>query len=155
MADESVADESMDEEPVVVEEPVAEESVADESMVEESVSEELVAEEPVAEEPRVFLKEEIDAMYPNRKVSFYATWGSKPVPEMGDQITIHAELSGYEGLEYIIRWQVKYTADDQEEWQDMGITGDTCTLVLTEQNLDWLFRVAVDIIDVEDIIDIE
>lgn len=115
---------------------------------EEATSEELPAEDSPVEEPRVFLKEEIDAMYPDRKISFYASWGNKPAPEFGDEITIHVELSGYEGLEYIIRWQVKHTIE-QEEWEDTDVTGDACTFVLTPQTLDWFFRVAVDITDVK------
>jgi hypothetical protein len=106
----------------------------------------LPTEAPV-ESPRVFLKEEIDAMNPNRKIRFYASWGNKTAPEMGDQITLHAQLSGYEGLEYTIRWQFKKSA--QDAWQDMGVQGATCTITLTQENLDWLFRVAVDITGVE------
>jgi hypothetical protein len=124
-------------------EPEADESEADESEVDASE-----ANAPETDEPRVFLKEEIDAMNPNRKITFYASWGNKPAPELGDQITIHAKLSGYERLVYTIRWQMKYTVD-QEEWQDMDITGEECILTLTPENLDWLFRVAVDIADVE------
>ncbi len=88
-------------------------------------------------------------MNPNRKIRFYASWGDKTAPEIGDQIVIHAKLSGYEGLEYTIRWQFKKTAEDP--WQDMGIQGETCTLTLTKENLDWLFRVAVDITGVQDV----
>ena len=131
------------------EEPAAEKLATEEPSTETTpaTGEETTLAEPPVEEPRVFLKEEINAMYPDRKISFYATWGSKPAAEIGDEITIHAQLSGYEGLEYIIRWQLKHTA--QEDWQDMGITGDACTFTLTTENLDWLFRVAVDIMDVE------
>ncbi|MDI9520790.1 MAG: hypothetical protein QM308_06535 [Bacillota bacterium] len=175
-AEEPVAEEPEAEEPVseevVTEEPAAGEPVAEEPATEEPVSEEVVMEEPAAEESEMegpaeeepaieetsvegsaadqssaFLKEEIDAMYPNRKITFYATWGNKPAPEIGDEITIHARLSGYEGLEYVIRWQVKHTG--HEDWKDVGITGEVCTLTLTQENLDWVFRVAVDITDVE------
>jgi hypothetical protein len=118
----------------------------EESEAEAPVLEDVETEEPEGEEPRVFLKEEIDAMNPNRKISFYASWDSgKTAPELGDQVTLHVELSGYEGLIYEIRWQVKQSGD----WQDLDSYGDSYTLTLTEENLDWLFRVAVDITDVE------
>ncbi len=91
-------------------------------------------------------EEEIDAMNPDRKVSFYVSWDGESAPELGDQITLHAQLSGYEGLTYKIRWQVKRSGGD---WQDLGSYGETHTLTLTQENLDWLFRVAVDITDVE------
>lgn len=73
--------------------------------------------------------------------------GEKEAPEIGDEITIHAELSGYEGLNFVIRWQVKYSA--QEEWRDLDVTGDSYTFIIDLQNLEWLFRVAVDIIEAE------
>lgn len=127
------------------------EATADPEADETPAPEEALPTEPPMESPespRVFLKEEIDAMNPNRKIRFYASWGAKDAPEFGDQITLHAQLSGYEGLEYTIRWQFKKSADDS--WQDMGVQGETCTFTLTRENLDWLFRVAVDITDVQD-----
>ncbi len=126
--------------------PEAEETPAPEAEETPAPEEALPTEDPV-ESPRVFLKEEIDAMNPNRKIRFYASWGNKAAPEMGDQIILHAQLSGYDGLEYTIRWQFKKSA--QDAWQDMGVQGETCTITLTQENLDWLFRVAVDITGVE------
>lgn len=126
--------------------PVLEDAETEEPEDEAPALEEAEAEEPEGEEPRVFLKEEIDAMNPNRKISFYASWDSgKTAPELGDQVTLHVELSGYEGLIYKIRWQVKQSGD----WQDLDSYGASYTLTLTEENLDWLFRVAVDITNVE------
>ncbi len=166
-AEDPVAEEPVVEEPVV-EEPAAEDPAAGKPLTEEPAAEEPAVEEPAAEEPetgktlteepateeqltpeerRVLLKEEIDATNPNRKISFYASWGEKAAPEIGDEITIHAELSGYEGLNYNIRWQVKYSAS--EEWCDLDVTGDAYKLVISLQNLDWQFRVAVDIIEAE------
>jgi type IV secretory pathway VirB10-like protein len=126
--------------------PSPEETPAPEAEETPAPEEALPTEDPV-ESPRVFLKEEIDAMNPNRKIRFYASWGNKAAPEMGDQIILHAQLSGYDGLEYTIRWQFKKSA--QDAWQDMSVQGETCTITLTQENLDWLFRVAVDITGVE------
>lgn len=160
-AEEPSAEESENEEPSA-EESGSEEAAAEEAATEEgesgkSLDEEAELEEPADEEPeleelteeerRILLKEEIDATNPDRKISFYATWGEKEAPEIGDEITIHAELSGYEGLNFVIRWQVKYSA--QEEWLDLDVTGDSYTFIIDLQNLEWLFRVAVDIIEAE------
>ncbi|MGI6462334.1 MAG: hypothetical protein ACOX04_01690 [Candidatus Scatomorpha sp.] len=129
------------------EEPELEEPADEEPELEEPADEEPELEELTEEERRILLKEEIDATNPDRKISFYATWGEKEAPEIGDEITIHAELSGYEGLNFVIRWQVKYSA--QEEWLDLDVTGDSYTFIIDLQNLEWLFRVAVDIIEAE------
>ncbi len=158
---EPAAEESGSEE-AAAEEAATEEGESGKSLDEEAELEELTDEEPELEEPadeepeleelteeerRILLKEEIDATNPDRKISFYATWGEKEAPEIGDEITIHAELSGYEGLNFVIRWQVKYSA--QEEWRDLDVTGDSYTFIIDLQNLEWLFRVAVDIIEAE------
>ncbi|MDI9471230.1 MAG: hypothetical protein QM296_13675 [Bacillota bacterium] len=92
-------------------------------------------------------KEDVDRKNPDRTVSIYASWGEKDVPEIGDPVTLHAVLAGYEGLEYRIRWQVKES--EAGSWQDVGAEGDSYTLTLSEENLDWNFRVAVDIIDAD------
>jgi len=158
--EEAEAEEPADEEAAA--EEAAEQSEAEESESEDAAAEEPVDEKPAAgkslneepeleelteEERRILLKEEIDATNPDRKISFYATWGEKEAPEIGDEITIHAELLGYEGLNFVIRWQVKYSA--QEEWRDLDVTGDSYTFIIDLQNLEWLFRVAVDIIEAE------
>lgn len=160
-AEQPEAEESENEEPSA-EESESEEADAEEAATEEGESGKSLDEEPELEEPadeeseleelteeerRILLKEEIDATNPDRKISFYATWGEKEAPEIGDEITIHAELSGYEGLNFVIRWQVKYSA--QEEWLDLDVTGDSYTFIIDLQNLEWLFRVAVDIIEAE------
>ncbi len=160
-SEEAAAEEPADEEPVTGksldeeaeleeltdEEPELEELADEEPELEELADEEAELEELTEEERRILLKEEIDATNPDRKISFYATWGEKEAPEIGDEITIHAELSGYEGLNFVIRWQVKYSA--QEEWRDLDVTGDSYTFIIDLQNLEWLFRVAVDIIEAE------
>lgn len=160
-AEESATEESENGEPsaeesgseeATAEEAATEEGESGKSLDEEAELEELTDEEPeleelTEEERRILLKEEIDATNPDRKISFYATWGEKEAPEIGDEITIHAELSGYEGLNFVIRWQVKYSA--QEEWLDLDVTGDSYTFIIDLQNLEWLFRVAVDIIEAE------
>lgn len=139
-------------------EPDAEESASEEPDSERLAEEEPALEEPAAEEPTeenplteeeryILLKEEIDSKNPNRKISFYATWGDKSVPEIGDEITFHVVLSGYEGLNYLIRWQVKQSAP--EDWCDLDVAGESYKLKISLQNLDWLFRVAVDIAESE------
>lgn len=145
-AEEAAAEEAAAEE-VATEEGESGKSLDEEAELEEPADEEPELEELTEEERRILLKEEIDATNPDRKISFYATWGEKEAPEIGDEITIHAELSGYEGLNFVIRWQVKYSA--QEEWLDLDVTGDSYTFIIDLQNLEWLFRVAVDIIEAE------
>ncbi|MGI6316077.1 MAG: hypothetical protein ACOX17_05290 [Christensenellales bacterium] len=111
---------------------------------ETSISEKPAPAECNIEEPQALSDEEIgEKNTDDREISIYASWGNDAAPEIGDQITLHAHLSGYEGLEYKIRWQYKKTNADP--WQDLGNNGETCTLTLTQENLNWLFRVAVDI----------
>ncbi len=90
---------------------------------------------------------DLESSNPDRKLDFYVDWGSKRAPQLGDIVTLRARLSGYEGLEYTVRWQVKKSHD--ADWQDLNAEGESYTLVLSEENLDWLFRLAVDITDVE------
>ncbi len=141
------AEESASEEPTM-DEPISEEPDSEKPASEEPAAEEPTEENPLTEEERyILLKEEIDSKNPNRKISFYATWGDKSVPEIGDEVTFHVVLSGYEGLNYLIRWQVKQSAP--EDWCDLDVTGESYKLKISLQNLDWLFRVAVDIAESE------
>ena len=86
---------------------------------------------------------QMDELYPNRKATLYMSWGSKAKPAMGDRITLSARLEGYDGIEYSLRWQVNSGGGG---WQDVpDAAGHTFSFILDEKNIDWLWRVAVDI----------
>ena len=57
-----------------------------------------------------------------------------------------ATLSGYENLEYTVRWQ--YSADGSS-WQDCGVTGETMTVVVTPENAANYWNVLVTITGVK------
>ena len=138
---------------VVIEEtPVPEVSATPEVVVvEETPAPEATAtpaptEAPSAtEEPGegVPVQVQMDELYPNRKATLYMSWGSKAKPAMGDRITLSARLEGYDGIEYSLRWQVNSGGGG---WQDVpDAAGHTFSFILDEKNIDWLWRVAVDI----------
>ena len=82
---------------------------------------------------------------PNRSISIGLA-GNPTTLRYGDSVTLAATLSGYENLEYTVRWQ--YSADGSS-WQDCGVTGETMTVVVTPENAANYWNVLVTITGVK------
>lgn len=68
--------------------------------------------------------------------------------QIGSRITLTAELSGYDGLDYVCRWQAAAARSDGSivgEWRNVQNGGQTFTYVLTEENLLTAWRVCVSV----------
>ena len=68
--------------------------------------------------------------------------------QIGSRITLTAELSGYDGLDYVCRWQAAAARSDGSivgEWRKVQSGGQTFTYVLTEENLLTAWRVCVSV----------
>ena len=68
--------------------------------------------------------------------------------QIGSRITLTAELSGYDGLDYVCRWQAAAARSDGSivgEWRNVQSGGQTFTYVLTEENLLTAWRVCVSV----------
>lgn len=101
---------------------------------EEAAAEEAKAEKTLAEQ-----------LNPNRSISIGLA-GNPTTLRYGDSVTLAATLSGYENLEYTVRWQY---SKDGSSWQDCGVTGGTMTIVLTRENADNYWNVLVTITGVK------
>ena len=128
-------------------EGVAGEQVEDEEFTEE----EMIAEDrsEAGEDAGTPIAELIDAEYSDRIVRIYADWDrSKEYLEIGDKMVFTVELIGYDGLSYQIQWQTSTTGSG--DWIDIaGATGQSYTLVLSQQNYDDYFRAIVNVTGLE------
>ena len=87
-----------------------------------------------------------DKLNPNRTIDIYATYEGELL-NVGDRITMYAVLRGYEGLSFTYQWQENRGGD----WADIaGQTGSTYVFTLTEDNMDWQWRMKIVIHDVLD-----
>ena len=60
---------------------------------------------------------------------------------IGDELILTAELNGFQGLEYAIRWQAR----EGGQWRDIKGQDSTRMIIrITEENASWAYRVAVD-----------
>ena len=83
------------------------------------------------------IEDEKDA---NRSVSIYASYEGNTV-SYGDTLTLKAQLKGYEGVKYTLQWQV---STDNSTWKNIpGETGMTYSIVVTEENVNNYYRIAV------------
>lgn len=147
--DETVAEETGDGEAIPAdadtEEPAAElpaEEVCEEVLPDgetpvldgEPIAEESVVEEPVAEEEPVL----------THVVSEYAhitvDHAGESVDE-GTAITLHANLSAYEGMNYTITWQ--YTADGGATVHTVAHSGSTYTFIADSVTVTYLWRAVI------------
>lgn len=92
--------------------------------------------EEAAEEAEEPSKPEID--FSKLKYSFTSDHAGQQV-EPGTEITLTANLIGFEGLDYTCYWQ---SSPDGSSYTDAG-TGDTFSFTATEENADWYWRLAV------------
>ena len=89
--------------------------------------------------------EQIDALYPNRNIQVTADWGERPI-ELGLEITLVANMSGYEGLDTQVFWQV----NRGKGWETIDESGSlTYAFTLDEENCLWQWRAGVAILPVE------
>ena len=94
------------------------------------------------EEPETNLE---DALDPNRSIVIRAEWEGEEL-HFGDEVTLVAELSGYEGAVYELQWQMSV---DEEEWTDVeGAIGDSYAMIVTEDNYQTFWRVIVTVTDI-------
>ena len=127
---EAPAEEPEDEEP----EAPAEESESEEPEVptEEPTEEPEEVEEP-AEEPEA-------ALNPDRSIEIRVIYDGDEL-SFGDEVTLVAELNGYENTVYELQWQMSL---DNAEWTDVAdATGASYTMAVTEENYYAFWRVIV------------
>lgn len=82
-----------------------------------------------------------------RSVGISAASDTDPL-QIGSRITLTAELSGYDGLDYVCCWQAAAARSDGSivgEWRNVQNGGQTFTYVLTEENLLTAWRVCVSV----------
>ena len=96
-------------------------------------------EDETGEEPEVEDETE-EAAEPERSVEIRAEWEGDEL-HFGDVCTLVAELSGYEGTDYSLQWQV---SEDDSNWTDVeGATEATYEMIVTEENYQNFWRVTV------------
>ena len=96
-------------------------------------------EEEPTEQPAEETEEE-PKTEPNKKQSIriYAVFDGETL-SLGDEVTLVAELEGYDNAQYELQWQM---SADNTEWVDVpGATGTSYTMVLTEENYHAFWRV--------------
>lgn len=77
---------------------------------------------------------------PDRSIAIRSEWEGDEL-FFGDVITLIADLSGYDNVEYEIQWQM---STDGTQWVDIpGAKGATCALTVTEENYLNYWRVEV------------
>lgn len=101
------------------------------------------AEEPEAEEPTA--ETPVGKLDPDRKVQIHAVYDGDAL-SFGDEVTLVAEMSGYDNAVYELQWQ---TSEDNATWSDVpGATGASCTVTMTEENYYAFWRVFVTITEI-------
>ena len=101
--------------------------------------------QPQTEEEAEAEKSLEELVNPNRSISIGLA-GNPTTLRYGDSVTLVATLSGYENLEYTVRWQY---SKDGSSWQDCGVTGETMTVVVTPENAANYWNVLVTITGVK------
>lgn len=90
-----------------------------------------------AEEMRSLL----DETHPDRQVTMWSMCSDPGYPN-GSTVTLFANVSGYDGLGYVIVWEVD--KGDGEGYVNAGADGQmTLSFVINDENLQWLWRVGV------------
>lgn len=140
--EETVAEEPAAEDAVedVTEEDEAEPAAEDEAAEEETTEVEAIDEETAEEEPA---EEEEVAEEVERSVTIYVVGGNDKPVYYGDTVTLKAKMVGYDDVKYTVQWQ--YSTDD-ENWHDVsGATSESMTLVISEENAAYYWRMNVEI----------
>lgn len=120
-----------------IEEPEGEE---EETETEETGIDKQENEEPESKEDEEQPVEEAFALPEGRSVTFTIT-GDGEALRLGDVAHFNAELTGYEGLDYTLQWQM---STDNENWEDIPDANEPqMDLVMTEENSRLFWRVTV------------
>lgn len=83
--------------------------------------------------------EQVDQRYPDRRIETTVDWGGQPIA-LGMEVTLTARLSGYEGLETEVFWQV----DRGQGWERVeGAQGPIHRFTLDRENSQWQWRAGV------------
>ncbi|HIS01569.1 MAG TPA: hypothetical protein IAA74_08220 [Candidatus Excrementavichristensenella intestinipullorum] len=83
--------------------------------------------------------EQVDQRYPDRRIETTVDWGGQPIA-LGMEVTLTARLSGYEGLETEVFWQV----DRGQGWERVeGAQGPVHRFILDRENSQWQWRAGV------------
>lgn len=132
-AEEVKAEESKTEETIATE--VTEQETQDVTAQPESASE-------ATQEPETIQEPEVSVPAAERSIQVVASNSSLKV---GETLKLTAKLSGFDGIEYTLNWQVK--AQDGE-WKNLsGAHGETLKVELTSENIGSAWRVTVETAD--------
>ena len=86
--------------------------------------------------------ERLDETHPNRSIQIVADWGDCPIA-LGVEVTLIAHISGYDGLEPQIFWQVNRGG----EWETVDESGSPrYAFTLNEENSQWQWRAGVNVL---------
>lgn len=96
-------------------------------------------------EPQELIAEALDE---NRSITLSFTNVPEGGYNIGDTATLHADVQGYDNVTYTIQW--RWSTDDAT-WNNCdGKTGDTMSVVLTEENCRYYWNVLVTITGVKE-----
>ena len=76
-----------------------------------------------------------------RKVSVTSDWPEGEPAYIGTMITMRAELTGFDNVDYTLQWQ--YTVDNNEWFNEPGANGTSFTFELNETTVQYTWRVVV------------
>ena len=96
-------------------------------------------------EPQELIAEALDE---NRSISLSFTNVPEGGYNIGDTATLHADVQGYDNVTYTIQW--RWSTDDATWNNCEGKTGDTMSVVLTEENCRYYWNVLVTITGVKE-----
>lgn len=79
---------------------------------------------------------------PNRYINLWIDYGEDGYIFIGEIITIHATIVGFDAVPYTIQWQE--SSNGSEGWVDIpGATNDSIDIFLTQENCTHYWRVMV------------
>ena len=96
-------------------------------------------------EPQELIAEALDE---NRSITLSFTNVPEGGYNIGDTATLHADVQGYDNVTYTIQW--RWSTDDATWNNCEGKTGDTMSVVLTEENCRYYWNVLVTITGVKE-----
>lgn len=83
----------------------------------------------------------LDETHPDRQVTMWSMCSEPDYPN-GSTVTLFANVSGYDGLGYVIVWEVD--KGDGEGYVNAGADGQmTLSFIIDDENVQWLWRVGV------------
>ena len=90
---------------------------------------------------------------PDRNIEVTVADKNGPPFIFGEEILLHANITGYDNLIYTIQWQVSKEDDNDDSYVDYygeGYNTPDIVIIGTEENLYWWWRVEVTITGVKD-----